>query len=377
MYRPLLLLAALLYAPVAEATVITVGPGGNYTTIGAAVNHANLDRDPTHSYTISIASGVYANPNIHVTRSMTLDAVVDGGVVLLGSSDLPNQKALILTDGVGTSLTVDGLVFQGAHISNSLGGNGAGIRDQNSGVGSALNVTDSKFIGNQEGILTGGSGGKERIFLQHDKFLNNGNASKNTGQEHAIYINSAASVVIDSTSVCGQVGSGHNYKIRSLTSQISNSQSYEGVAGGGCSNPGNASRGIDIPNGGVFSMGNVDLYQGPYTGNSAMLEFGVEGLAYANNSATLTGVDFFNTRSSGTAIQWFGGSNPCTLNNVTFTGITTKQSPAGCTIPATGSTLATVATVATVVEAIPVPEPSTLLLLLGGLGWLALYRRWL
>lgn len=366
MYRPLLLLAALLYAPVAEATVITVGPGGS---IAAAVNQANLD--PTHSYTISIAAGTYVNPNIHVTRSMTLDAIVDGTVTLLGSADLPNQKGLVLADGVGTHLTVDGLTFQGAHISNSLGGNGAGIRDQTRGAGSGLTVTDSLFTGNQEGILTGGSNGLESVVIRNSKFLDNGNPTKSSGQEHGLYVNGAAFTSITGSEFCGQVDGGHNIKVRSLVTLIANTQSYEGTLGPGCTRAGTASRGIDIPNGGVLTMENVDLFQGAASQNSAMFEFGAEGLAYAVNRASLNGVDFVST-SGGTGIQWFGGTNPCTLNRVTFTGLTRAQSPAGCTVPIV--TLA--AAIDTVAEATPIFEPSSLLLLLGGLGWLAMFRRW-
>ena len=206
--------------------------------------------------------------------------------VLQSTINLPNQKAIIHTTA---SLSVSKLTLTGAFIPNASGGNGAGIRDQM--PSGTLSVDDVTFRGNQEGILTGGSGGKEIVRISNSRFEGNGNASKNTGQEHGVYVNDAASLTISSSVFCGQVGQGHNIKSRAAATTITGVRSYEGVAGGGCTASGNASRGIDIPNGGVLSMTDVDLFQGPATGNSAMFEYGAEGLRFSVNRASLTGVD--------------------------------------------------------------------------------------
>ena len=118
-----LALMASLVPGLCSATPITLSVN-TITELRTAVSRANLDG--ANSYTITIAPGTYVDPNLHVSRSMTLDAVTDGTVTLLGSSSLPNRKVLILADGIGTNLTVDGIRFQGAHISNLDGGNGAG-----------------------------------------------------------------------------------------------------------------------------------------------------------------------------------------------------------------------------------------------------------
>ena len=53
-------------------------------------------------------------------------------VLLQATVPLPNEKGIILADA---SLEVNGLTFEGAAIASSLGGNGAGVRDQNTQPG--------------------------------------------------------------------------------------------------------------------------------------------------------------------------------------------------------------------------------------------------
>ena len=177
----------------AETKILTVGPSGifQYRTIGAAVAAADADSNPNSYYDIQVAPGTYTNDFSVVTRpTMTIE--VDprraGSPVLLEATvSLPNQKGIILTFA---SLTVDGLTFMGAMIDNSLGGNGAGIRDQNTAAGATLIVRNSVFTKNQEGILTGDDTG-ETIAVTNSKFENNGNPDPRYFQ-HALYVNHAA-----------------------------------------------------------------------------------------------------------------------------------------------------------------------------------------
>src|SRR5206468_3619238 len=118
----------------------------------------------------------YTNDFPEVTRPMTIESAVAPSrtslirpVVLNATIPLPNQKGIILTT---SSLTVNGLSFQGAMIDDSLGGNGAGIRDQNTGPGARLTVLNSTFAGNQEGILTGDDP-DETVTIFNSYFINN------------------------------------------------------------------------------------------------------------------------------------------------------------------------------------------------------------
>src|ERR1700730_10643159 len=217
----------------AETNILTVGPSGviQYRTIGAAV--AAPDSNPSSYYDIQVAPGTYTNDFSVVTRPMTIE--VDprraGSPVLLEATvALPNQKGIILTLA---SLTVDGLTFMGAMIDNSLGGNGAGIRDQNTAAGATLLVRNSVFTNNQEGILTGDDTG-ETIAVTNSKFENNGNPDPRYFQ-HALYVNHAGRLTVVDSLFCGQL-IGHDIKSRALVTSIEHNQIYdgEGDAAVGC-----------------------------------------------------------------------------------------------------------------------------------------------
>src|SRR5438876_1067547 len=128
-------------------TMVLPVPSASYPTISAAVSAADGDTDTGHYYDIQVMPGTYTNdfpPT--VTRPMTIEvnpnyAVPPGQpcqpaqqVVLKATQNLPNNKGIILTVA---SLTVKGLTFTGAQISNGLSGNGAGIRDQNTSPGAS------------------------------------------------------------------------------------------------------------------------------------------------------------------------------------------------------------------------------------------------
>jgi hypothetical protein len=123
------------------------------------------------------------------------------------------------------SLTVDGLTFRGATIDNSLGGNGAGIRDQNTAWGATLMVRNSVIANNQEGVLTGDDVG-ETIAVTNSKFENNGNPDP-THFQHALYVNRTGRLTVTDSLFCGQF-IGYDIKSRALVTRIENNQIYDG-----------------------------------------------------------------------------------------------------------------------------------------------------
>lgn len=315
----------------AETKILTVGSSGNFQhrTISAAVSAADADSNAKTYYDIQVAPGTYINDFSVVTRPMTIE--VDprraGNHVLLEATvSLPNQKGIILTVA---SLTVDGLTFKGAMIDNSLGGNGAGIRDQNTAGSATLMVRNSVFTNNQEGILTGDDIG-ETITVTNSKFENNGNPDQNHFQ-HSLYVNHAGRLTVTDSLFCGQL-IGHDIKSRALVTRIENNQIYdgEGYAAVGC-RAGSSSFAIDIPEGGDAAISGNRIFQGPATQNNKMVAYGEEGLPFGNNRLSLSNNVFINTAPNATGIY----DPKCVLvqlTNNTFQSVATPVNPSGCAV---------------------------------------------
>lgn len=315
----------------AETKILTVGPSGifQYRTIGAAVAAADADSNPNSYYDIQVAPGTYTNDFSVVTRPMTIE--VDprraGSPVLLEATvSLPNQKGIILTFA---SLTVDGLTFMGAMIDNSLGGNGAGIRDQNTAAGATLIVRNSVFTKNQEGILTGDDTG-ETIAVTNSKFENNGNPDPGYFQ-HALYVNHAGRLTVVDSLFCGQL-IGHDIKSRALVTSIENNQIYdgEGFTAVGC-RAGSSSFAIDIPEGGSAVISGNRIVQGPATQNNKIVAYGEEGLPFGTNGLSLSNNVFINSAPNATGI-YDPKCVPVHLTNNTFQGVATPVNPSGCAV---------------------------------------------
>jgi hypothetical protein len=317
-----------LTTPAFADTVLTVGPNTQYRTISAAVAAADADTDLSNYYVISVMPGTYTNDFPYVRRPMTIEVnplYAGQQVLLLATKNLPNEKGIILNVA---DLTVNGLTFQGAKISNSLGGNGAGIRDQNTGSPASLIIQNSTFTGNQEGILTGVNPA-QTITIINSTFANNGNPSIKDFQ-HGIYVGRAGSLTVTNSLFCGQL-IGHDIKSRAAVTTIENDVLYDGQANAalGC-NAGSTSLAIDVPNGGIATISGNQIIQGAATQNYKMVDYGEEGIVYSNNSVLVSGNSFTSTGTP-SAIAIY--DPPCVtvqLASNTFQGITTIVNPAGC-----------------------------------------------
>jgi hypothetical protein len=143
-----LLAAGLVIATGAHAGTITltVDPTdpAAYRNVGAAAASADADRNPGNYYDIRVAAETYTNDFASVVRPMTIEAAA-GPVRPLATVPPLDNKGIIITS---SSLTVRGLTLEGAAIDDSLGGNGAGIRDQSTGATSLIveNRTASSAI---------------------------------------------------------------------------------------------------------------------------------------------------------------------------------------------------------------------------------------
>jgi hypothetical protein len=340
----------------ADVIILTVGSTGQYQSINAATAFADADTNLNNSYDIRVASGTYTNDFSNVTRPMTIEAATPGSqVLLLATVPPPNLKAIIWTD---SSLTVNGLTFQGAAIPSLDGGNGAGIRDQ-SNTATSLVVENSRFVGNQEGILTSSDSGQtfaETVKISGSQFINNGNPDPSVFQ-HALYVGDAASLMVSDSLFCGQV-IGHDVKSRALSTTVQNSQMFIGATGPAGCDVGTTSIGVDIPNGGIADLIGDTLVQGTANQNGALVSYGEEGLhAIGANTFAISDSTFTST-ANGLAIQELPTClAPVTSTNNTFTGVRAIINQPNCLV----------------VSAPSVPEPQSLWLLLPALGCCAAF----
>ena len=319
--------------PPPQVGVLLVGPGRTYQTISAAVDVANADTDLTHNYDIQVLPGTYTNDfPAALTRPMTIevDPCCTGQEVALNATvDLPNQKGILLNL---SSLTVNGLTFEGAHISNALGGNGAGIRDQSADPAAMLVIQNSVFTNNQEGVLTGDNA-NQVIMVSNSSFINNGNPDPSVFQ-HGIYVNAGAMFSVSNSLFCGQL-IGHSVKSRAAVTRVSDSQIYDGAQGPtaqGCL-PGSSSFAIDVANGGAATITGNQLIQGASTQNYKIVDYGEEGLIYSSNSLVVSGNAFVSMGTPSATAVYDPNCVLAQLSNNTFTGITTVLDPANCAAP--------------------------------------------
>ena len=311
----------------AKTIVLTVGPAGAYHQIGTAVAVADGDPNLQDYYDIQVAPGSYANDFARVTRPLTIEVdprQAGRAVVLKATENLPNEKGIILTLA---SLTVNGLTFTGAKIANSLGGNGAGIRDLNTGP-AKLTVLNSTFIGNQEGILTGNDA-NETIIIVNSKFINNGNP--NIGYfQHAVYVNKAGSLSVSNSLFCGQL-IGHDIKSRAAVTIADNNVLYDGAANAALHcNAGSTSFAIDAPNGGAVTVSANRVVQGAASQNYKMVAYGEEGLAYGNNNFLISNNSFTSSGTPSATAIYDPRCVPAQVQNNTFAGVSKIVDPLGC-----------------------------------------------
>ncbi|MBP7184296.1 MAG: T9SS type A sorting domain-containing protein [Saprospiraceae bacterium] len=295
-------LILLFFASYAFATVWNVGPTRTYSfcsQVSTLVQNGD---------TIQIDFATYQNdPQVKWNKNDLYIVGIGGRPRLEAGSiianDNVNGKGIFVVSG--SNVRIENIEFANASVVDH---NGAGIRQE----GVNLNVKGCKFIGNEMGILQGGTIPNCTIIVEYCEFLNGG-STLNPGYQHNIYINHIDTLVFRYNFCYNAIAEGHEFKSRAnynyiLYNVISNYQTVD-------------SRNIDLPNGGTsIVMGNV-IEQGANSANSNILGYGKEGLSNtAPHELWIVNNTFVNKKTSGSFIDVASGTNQLFLKNNIFAG---------------------------------------------------------
>jgi hypothetical protein len=292
-------MAALIWSPQADAADILAGPSYPLKTLAAAVNAAQAgDR-------ILLEAGVYADDVATTGVPLTIEGLGSGAVLRI-SKPISNRKAIIVTNA---SLTVRNLTFEGAHVLDSDGRNGAGIRGQ----AGNLTVEDCRFLNNQNGILFNPNP-TAAVTVARSTFTGNGAGD---GFSHGMYINEVAQFTVrDSVILATRVG--HGIKSRALRTTIVNTAIDDGVNG-------TTSYAIDLSNGGVVVLDGVQITQGQNSQNPTMIAYGAEGNLKTENALSITNSTFVNRMQGAViAVNNFASGVSAALANNSFENVPTS-----------------------------------------------------
>ncbi|MEZ4739333.1 MAG: hypothetical protein R2818_08225 [Flavobacteriales bacterium] len=252
--RSLLFLLAATTSLAMQATQWSVGPGEAYTApsqVAALVGNGD---------TVNIAAGVYPSDVTNWTADDLLLRGVGGRAHLESNGNAWGNKGIWVIQGDRT--TVEWIEFSECSVPDH---NGAGIRME----GKHLTVRHCYFHYNENGILAGTpNASPSNITIEHCEFAHNGFGD---GFSHNLYINHTDTLWFR-YNYSHHTNVGHELKSRAHVNVIeynrfSNEQN------------GNASREIDLPDGGqAYLIGNV-LHQGQQGQNSNMIGFGLESMS--------------------------------------------------------------------------------------------------
>ena len=279
-------------------SVLTVGSGQQYATLASAVA-ASHDGD-----VLQVQAGTYTNDFATINTKVTIEGV--GGMVHLLATQPPSDGKAILT--TNTDVTLDNIELSGAQVAD---GNGAGIRYQ----GGNLTLNDCYIHDNQDGLLSGSTGGTGSVTIENSEFSHNGTGD---GQTHNLYVGDIGSLTIDGSYLHDAVV-GHEIKSRAQQTTITNSRIEDGPSG-------TASYSIDLTNGGNALIKGNTIEQGPLSQNPGIITFGEEGGVYANSSLTVTGNTILNDLSSPSASAvWNATGAPASVTGNAIYGLPASQ----------------------------------------------------
>ncbi len=335
----------------ANAAILTVGSTQTYKTIQAAVNAAQAGD------TINVQSGTYAAVNI-TKSNLTIQGVGTTQPIIQGT--VYGGKGLFVVSGKNT--TISNLLFQNATDS---AGNGAGIRMQ----GTNLTVLNSKFVNNQDGILSDYNTASS-ITVKNSTFDHNGTCVGSGGCAHAIYAGHIGTLDVENSTFTN-TQAGHHIKSRANNTIVMNNNIQDTATG-------TSSYLVDVPNGSAVTITGNYFEKGAKSSNpTTAIAMGEEGATNPAGAMLIANNTFQNDLAKTQSFIWNKtGNGGLVVSNNVMQGLATTELKGAGTISNT-SGAARLRAAANVQAAManfaatpsnfaatptPVPEPSSLAL---------------
>lgn len=243
--------AATVFPAEAEARTLEVGQGKQFSAPSAAVAAAQ-DGDR-----VLIYPGQYFDCAVVARNNVTVEGVGNPEQVVLTDKTCQGKAILVTT---GNAITVRNLTLARARVPDQ---NGAGIRDE----GQNLTVDHVRFINNQNGILSGRSGGW--MVIRDSVFDKNGFCDKSCA--HGVYVGNLDQLRVERSRFF-DTKRAHHIKSRAKMTEVVDSDIEDGPQG-------TASYEIEVPNGGSLLVRGNRIVKGPHAENhTAAIVIGDEGV---------------------------------------------------------------------------------------------------
>jgi hypothetical protein len=251
------------------AKTLEVGQDREFKLPSAAVAAAK-DGD-----TIELNPGQYFDCAIIRQNDLT---IVGKGAGAVMTDKMCGGKAILVT--AGNNITIRNITLQRARVPDK---NGAGIRAE----GGNLTIENSKFINNENGILSANSDGAQ-IRIIGSEFIENGKCDPTCA--HGIYINRVALLHVEKSRFF-DTHVGHHIKSRAARTEVINCNIQDGPEG-------TSSYLIEAPIGGALIVEGNTLEKGPRSenqGNAIMI--GAEGVAQPTDELIFKNNTFTNDQN--------------------------------------------------------------------------------
>jgi pectate lyase len=276
----------------ASARVLEAGADKEYKQPSEAIAAASSGDD------VRIYPGKYFDCAIVKQNDLTIEGV--GADVILTDKTCAG-KALLVIDG--NHVTVRNLTLQRARVADK---NGAGIRAE----GGDLTIENSRFINNQNGILSA-SNPAATYRITGSSFIGNGGCDGSCS--HGVYIGPAKLLHIDHTKFF-DTHEAHHIKSRAARTEIVDCDIEDGPDG-------TSSYLIEAPNGGSLIVENNKMEKGKQSQNQAnTIMIGSEGVNQPTDEITIRGNHFTNDQDRSTIFVHNLTATPAMLSGNVFTG---------------------------------------------------------